>query len=127
MPDHVHMLIVGWSEAADQLLFARFLKKHTNELLSDRLKDCEFQKESHDHVIRRDEIGEIEFKNAALYIAGNPVETGLVPEAKEYAFTGAMLPGFPRLGFWDERFWRIFWDATIKRVTEANSAWNTPP
>lgn len=62
MPDHVHLLIVGWSEAADQLLFARFLKRHVNELLSDRLKECEFQRESHDHVMRRDEIGETEFK-----------------------------------------------------------------
>ncbi len=127
MPDHVHLLIVGWSNAADQLLFARFLKKHTNELLSDRLKDCEFQRESHDHVMRRDEIGEIEFKNATLYIADNPVKAGLVSDAKEYAFTRAMLPGFPRLNFWDERFWRIFWDATTKRMEEANASWNPSP
>jgi len=66
-------------------------------------------------------------KNAALYIAGNPVEAGLVTDAKDYAFTNAMLPGFPRLGFWDERFWHVFWNATNKRLEEANADWNPPP
>ena len=127
MPDHVHLLIVGWSHAADQLLFARFLKRHVNDLLSERLKGCEFQRESHDHVMRRDELSEIEFRNAVLYIADNPVEAGLVSAPEEYAFTGVMLPGFPKLSFWDERFWRVSWDATTKRMKEANASWNLPP
>lgn len=33
MPDHIHLLLHGWSSQGDQRRFMRFLRKHTNELL----------------------------------------------------------------------------------------------
>lgn len=127
MPDHIHLMIVGWSQEADQMLFTRFFRKHVNEVLNEHLQGCELQREAHDHVMRRDELGESEFSNAALYIAANPLQAGLVSDEKDYAFSGALLPGFPRLGFWEERYWRIFWDATSKRLAKAGSCWNSLP
>ena len=126
MPDHMHLMIVGLHPSADQLLLTRFLRTHLNELLSQHLEECAFQKQSHDHVMRRDEIDEEDFENALLYIARNPFEEGLVKHAKDYPYTGVMLPGFPRLNFWDEKYWRIFWEQTHKRLQAAHAAWNVP-
>jgi REP element-mobilizing transposase RayT len=127
MPDHMHLMIVGWHPSADQLLLTRFLRTNVNELLSQHLEGCAFQRQSHDHVMRRDEIDEADFENALLYIARNPVEGGLAKDAKDYPYTGVMLPGFPRLIFWDEKYWRIFWEQTVKRINTSNAAWNAPP
>ncbi len=127
MPDHMHFMFVGWSANADQLLLIRFLRKHLNDLLKEYDLDCEFQKQAHDHVMRRDEMDESEFESSVLYIANNPVKAELVRETKDYPYTRVMLPGFPRIDFWSAGYWRIFWDQTMKRMSATQAAWNTPP
>jgi REP element-mobilizing transposase RayT len=50
MPDHVHLLMLGWEESCDQKVLVRFLRKHTNAHL--RTLGYEWQKQPYDNVLR---------------------------------------------------------------------------
>ena len=48
-------------------------------------------------------------REMACYIQQNPVRAGLVAEASEWPYLGAMLPGYPTLHPLQEKYWERFW------------------
>jgi REP element-mobilizing transposase RayT len=109
MPDHMHLLWVGFNEASDQLRGARFFRTHMNPVL--KKLGAEFQLQPHDHVLRDDERQADAFENVVEYIARNPERAGLVAvdAYKTYPYTGCLLPGYPTLSLWQPDFWPLFW------------------
>lgn len=111
MPDHMHLLWMGISDASDQKKAAKFFREHVNHLLDRSRKDTRFQKQAYDHVLRQSEKGADAVREMAWYIQQNSVRAGLVKEATEWPHLGCMIAGYPTLhpldvGYW-EKFWRI--------------------
>src|SRR5947209_2688903 len=95
MPDHIHLLWIGVLESSDQLLAARFFRKHLNEVLAHfRVRS---QDECYDHILREQEIERSAFEEIFAYIARNPELAGFVKQDgfREYPFTGCLMPGYP--------------------------------
>lgn len=82
MPDHVHLLLHGWSDQGDQKGFIRFLRKHSNLLLAET--DHRWQPQAHDHVLRPHESDRHAYERLVRYIAENPVRAGLVTKPSDW-------------------------------------------
>lgn len=82
MPDHVHLLVEGLSDASDLQRFVRDWKQRAANQFSRELRGRLWQVGFFDHVLRSDESTE----RHALYIAGNPVRAGLANVIGEYPF-----------------------------------------
>ena len=111
MPDHLHLLALGYHENANQRLAMRFLRSHLTALLKPR--GVALQKQGYDHVLREEHERERDgFQAVAWYIRANPLRAGLVDDEsalREYPFLGCLLPGFPEVSIWDEEYWVRFW------------------
>lgn len=105
MPDHLHLVWMGTAEDSDQRAASRFLR----EQLAPRLAPHDWQHQPHDHVLRDRERERGAFAATCAYIAANPVRAGLVPDTREWMFTGCVLPGYPNLHPLHENFWDLFW------------------
>ncbi|MGF1655643.1 MAG: transposase [Verrucomicrobiales bacterium] len=105
MPDHGHFLMMGTCTTSDQTLFARFLRTHWNDLLS----ETELQRQAHDHVLRANERTRDVFQTVAAYILENPVRAGLVKSPIDWPYVGACAPGYPSLQPHRESFWKSYW------------------
>lgn len=106
MPDHAHLLLLGLRDDSDQWLAVNFLRRHTRGALAPE----DWQKQTHDHVLREAERTRGGFVGVACYIRENPVRAGVVADANDYAYLGNCVPGYPDLDpraadYW-ERFWR---------------------
>lgn len=108
MPDHMHLLLLGLREDTDQATAVRFLRRHVAPALR---APAAFQKQAHDHVLREAERARDAFPAVCRYIAENPVRAGLSAKASDYAFTGALFPGYPTLDPFAPDYWTIFWKA----------------
>jgi REP element-mobilizing transposase RayT len=107
MPDHVHLLWIGYAPESDQRDAATFFRKHANRLLAPR----RFQLQGYDHVLRDNERERGAFETAANYVLENPVRKGWVAKAAEYAYSGCVLPGYPELAIHQADYWERFWRA----------------
>jgi REP element-mobilizing transposase RayT len=109
MTDHMHLLWVGILDGCDQRNAARFFRTPMNIPLG-RL-GVQFQKQPYDRVLRDEERQEAAFATIAEYIARNPERAGLVPSDgyRDYKYTGCLVPGYPDLSPWDDRYWEQFW------------------
>jgi putative transposase len=109
MPDHIHMLWLGLSDHADQLLAARYLRAQLNRVL-EKL-GAQLQLQGYDHVLREDERQGEAFEAVVEYIARNPERAGLVPVDgfRTYQYTGCLIPGYPDLSPWRPGYWPLFW------------------
>jgi REP element-mobilizing transposase RayT len=112
MPDHIHLLWIGFQDDCDQRKAMRYFRRQTNPILA--TLETRFQKQPHDHILREEERERSAFENVAEYIVRNPERKKLVEPDKfhTYPFTGCLVPGYPELkpfeeGYWD-RFWRIY-------------------
>jgi putative transposase len=117
MPDHMHVMLWGFREDADLYVATRFLRKHTAEMLL----PSRYQKQAYDHVLQEKEIEQDGFESVCFYIAENPVRAKLVGSAKEYPFSGSVLPGYPGLRIHEEGYWELFWKI-VHRLTAAATA-----
>ena len=115
MPDHVHLLLHGWSREGDQRGFIRFLRLHSNPFLAET--GHRWQPQAHDHVLRPQESDRQAYEALVHYISHNPVRAGLVKEAQDWPHTGAILPGYPELRLWHPDFWPRYW--RLRRSREA--------
>ena len=106
MPDHAHLLVVGWTQRADQRLFMPWLRKHSHVLL--KRTGQAWQKQAYDHVLRPQETDRYAFQSLAKYITENPVRAGLVKTACEWPHTGGVVPGYPELDIWAEDYWERY-------------------
>ena len=87
MPDHLHLVLVGKESSAHLARLVRTFKgvavARARALGTRRL----WQRGFYDHVIRAEQ----ELNRVAWYVFTNPVRAGLVPEAREWPFSGSWL------------------------------------
>lgn len=107
MPDHIHLLLHGWSQQGDQRGFIRLLRHHSSAMLKES-GHC-WQPQPHDHVLRPHESDRQAYEALVHYIAQNPVRAGRVSEAHDWPHTGAIIPGYPELRLWQPDFWPRYW------------------
>jgi putative transposase len=112
MPDHLHLVWLGVRPDADQRVAAQFFRRHTNGLL----EPWRWQKQAHDNVLTEGERKAAAFQQVCAYVLENPVRAGLVPAWQDYAFSGAMIPGYPGLSPRQSDFWEIFWRVYVVEV-----------
>ena len=108
MPDHFHIFWIGQSPESDQLRATKFFRKE----LTPHLRLTRWQRQAHDHVVTIDERETGIYQDTIHYILQNPVRAGIVEDWRDYPYTGALVPGYPRLERQDpefhEQFWKIY-------------------
>jgi putative transposase len=85
MPDHVHLLVEGRSEAADALAFVHRAKQLSAYAFSQAQGQKLWQPSFFDRILRDDE----ESLSVARYIIENPERAGLVKKPEDYPFLGS--------------------------------------
>jgi REP element-mobilizing transposase RayT len=106
MPDHLHLLWMGLRRESDQLNAMKFLRTELEPALG---QGREWQHQAHDHVLREEERRRNAFAASCFYILKNPVRGKLASSAREWPFSGAVVPGYPRLHQLAKGFWELFW------------------
>jgi REP element-mobilizing transposase RayT len=112
MPDHGHFLVVGYDVRSDQRLAIRWLRREWNHLLAPHA----LQHQPYDSVLREKDRARDAFADTAAYILRNPERAGLVEDWRDWAFSGAIFPGYPHLDPRREYFWEDFWKAHRKHL-----------
>jgi len=105
MPDHIHLVWMGLRFDTDQKNGMAFLRTHLKPLLLPH----RFQPQAHDHVLRDEERKRNAFAKICFYILNNPMKAGLITGPAEWKFSGAVVPGYPKLHPSEESFWPVFW------------------
>jgi putative transposase len=86
MPDHMHMLLLGDSEASRPYIAMCDFKILSGRWLHRRMPHLHWQHDFYDHVVRWSEGWRVQAK----YIALNPVRSGLAADAADWPYTGAI-------------------------------------
>jgi hypothetical protein len=106
MADHIHLMWMGLRLDSDQRNGMAFLRTHLEPLLT----PAKFQTQSpHDHVLRVEDRRKNAFAQACRYILENPVRARLVERVGDWKFSGAVLPGYPKLDPTSDDYWTKFW------------------
>ena len=82
-----------------------FLRTHLKPLLA----PARFQKQPQDTVLREEQRRRNAFAKVCWYVLMNPHKAELVKDPREWPFSGAMIPGYPRLDVFAEDYWPMFW------------------
>ena len=85
MPDHVHILVAGASEASNMLKFVMSLKQQTSREFAHRTRRPLWQFKFYDHILR----GRDSADRVAWYVWSNPVRKGLCATPAAYPFLGS--------------------------------------
>ncbi len=85
MPDHVHVLVEGTTDAADFKKFIKRLRQSSGQAYAHRARSRLWQDGYYDRVLRAEE----DAKTVARYIIENPVRAGLVREVQEFRWVGS--------------------------------------
>jgi putative transposase len=85
MPDHVHLLVQGTTDASDLIRFVKAFKQSTGYALAKRGRGKIWQRFFYDHILRATDSTE----RIAAYIWLNPVRKGLCASPEEYPFSGS--------------------------------------
>ena len=123
MPDHLHLLWMGLRRESDQLNAMKFLRTELEPALG---QGREWQHQAHDHVLREEERRRNAFAASCFYILENPVRGKLAGSAQVWPFSGAVVPGYPRLHPLAEGFWELFWKL-YAAAREAEPPPSSPP
>lgn len=83
MPDHMHVLLHGTTADADLVRYVKLFKQITGFAFKRRIGRKLWHRSFHDHVLR----GEEDVDDIAAYIWHNPVRSGHVASAVEYAYS----------------------------------------
>jgi putative transposase len=118
MPDHAHFVWMGVAPTTDQRRAAAFFRRNVNHLLAPR----KWQREAYDSVLREEQRKRGAFQAVCHYVLENPVRAGLAATANDYAFSGAILAGFPDLESRREDFWDVFWQVYNAKVERHRTA-----
>ena len=90
MPDHIHVLLNGMTDASDLVRFVQRFKQATAYEFKQRAGDGLWQHSFFDHVVRGDE----DVLPIARYIIDNPVEAGLMDAGRRWLFSrGTLVDG----------------------------------
>lgn len=121
MPDHAHLIWMGWSETSDQRQGAALLRKTWNAGLKPGGRTL--QRQAYDHVLRERERERGALMAVCGYVLENPVRAGLVARWQDYAFSGALVPGCPSLDPREETFWPTFWRIFTRLSETTEDVW----
>jgi len=91
MPDHVHFLAEGNSEASDLIRFVKAFKQATSFSCRARVGGPLWQRSSYDHILR----GQDSLADVAWYIWMNPVRKGMCENPRDYPFSGTFSAAWP--------------------------------
>ena len=115
---------MGLELNSDQINGMRFLRKYLQVEFTKRNspgRPCyQLQKQSHDNVLCEEERKQGAFASTCFYILDNPVRAGLVANAREWAWNGAALPGYPDVHPLTADFWPLFWKLYMEHRETAN-------
>lgn len=108
MPDHIHLVWMGLGLNSDQRNGMGFLRTYLDPYLA----PAKFQVQAHDHVLSEAERKRRAFAAVCTYLRENPVRAKLVEKGEDWPFTGAVIPGYPKMevgaGHYWEKFWKIY-------------------
>ena len=109
MPDHLHMIWIGFRDESNQLNASRYFRKQIGIVF--KKIGYQFQHQPHDRVLRESEKKESDFNNLVEYVAMNPERANLVSDDqfRTYPYSDCLLPGYPELTLWQDDFWPRFW------------------
>ena len=105
MPDHLHLIWMGLRVDSDHQNGMTFLRTHLNRALA----PARLQPQAHDHVLGEAERQRNSFAATCAYILHNPVRAGFVTHPRDWPYSGAVLPGVPRLHPCADNYWPLFW------------------
>jgi REP element-mobilizing transposase RayT len=123
MPDHMHLIWIGFCSDSDQLSAIEFLRKHLRSALLPAI----WQKQAHDHVLGEEERKREAFIRTANYILENPVRAGLVTRYADYPYVGCCVPGYPDLEVRTADYWERFWRVHRYMLTSQTTRWRSRP
>ena len=86
MPDHLHVLLLGETDASDSKRSVDRFKASSGWWLYRHRPEIHWQKDYWDHVVRTYEGWEAQ----ARYISGNPVRAGFIDDPLEWPYTGSI-------------------------------------
>jgi len=115
MPDHAHFVWLGVNARADLFLAAKFFRHYSTPVIA----PFAWQREPFDHVLRENERSRGALCSVCDYVLANPVRQHLAATSWQYAFSGALVPGFPDMHPSREDFWDVLWRAH-EQMTEAS-------
>ena len=116
MPDHLHLLWIGLRRQTDQRVAMAFLRTH----LGHALAPFRFQHQAYDHVLRQSERDRDALARICFYILNNPIRAERATRPGEWTYTGAIVPGHPRMHPSDPGFWERFWAAHARQHDPAS-------
>ncbi len=96
MPDHLHLLVEGTTDASDCRRFVTRAKQYSGYHHARRFGERLWQRYSYDSVLRDDELTAV----VAKYILANPIRAGLVTRVEDYPFVGSFVYQVPELLEW---------------------------
>ncbi len=85
MPDHLHLLVEGQTDASDCRAFMSKAKQYSGFCHQREFCERLWQRYGYEHVLRSEELTTV----VARYILGNPVRAGLVTGVTDYPFAGS--------------------------------------
>ena len=100
---------MGILERSDQRMALQYFRTRLNQLL--RKRGYQLQQQSYDRVLKNNDRQDEAVEDLVEYIARNPERAGLFPVDgyRDYEFTGAVIPGYPEIRIWQDRYWDRFW------------------
>jgi len=113
MPDHLHLVWMGLADETDQRHGMAFLRTH----LEPALQPCKFQPQAYDHGMKAEERRRNAFERVCWYILENPLRKGLVKHPRQWRYSGAIVPGYPKFHPLEEGYWELFWKLYAQHKT----------
>ena len=105
MRDHLHLVWMGLRADSDQRNGMAFLRTHLKPLLA----PARLQKQPQDSVLRDEERRRNAFGKVCWYVLLNPLKAELVKDPREWRYSGAVVPGYPKLDVFADDYWAKFW------------------
>jgi putative transposase len=85
MPDHVHLVVEGLSDASDLKAFVKLAKQYSGFYYAHVNRTKLWQHGINDHIVRDD----VDFLDRVRYVVNNPVAAGLAARPEDYPFLGS--------------------------------------
>jgi putative transposase len=106
MPDHQHFVWMGLRANSDQRKAIRFLRTY----LGPHLLPAKYQHQPYDHVLTAAERQADRFSLAcADYVFLNPRRADLVKDHRDWPYSGALIPGYPKVNPFELGYWEWMW------------------
>jgi len=123
MPDHLHLICLGFCDGSNQRNAIEFLRKH----LRPPLLPATWQRQPYDHVFGHEERKREAFIRTVNYVFENPVRAGLVGSFADYPYLGCCVPGYADLEVRMADYWERFWRVYNYLLTAQTTRWRSQP